>query len=403
MVWRVSRHSLTIILLAVLFLSLTISPIIQKKTEEPITINLRKTPKKKKIYLSEIANSIQYIPLETRHDLPISYCSVTCAGSGFLVCMDNTPLYLFDDKGAFVSKIANIGQGPGEYVDGNLNGFNEETSSIYVMDQFKQEILKYDMKGRIIESFKLKHKSSDFCLMGHDKFMLYASNTEFGDQKYGPHIMQGNEVLKWDTPPSHLADKQAIRYSSHRFQQVDESVYLCNTRYSKEVKAYNDEGDSWIFATVNSGQLQIPDHAYLTLESYHLEHRDYIHNVNLFATPGYIFVNYVLDGEFKTALYNRQTGDIFTVFSEEILSMAEKEYNTQGILNDIDGGPALAYQYSIHKGKAIMVLQPIDLLDYYDDDKLKETSGAFAELMADLDINDNPVIMVVDLGFDLGE
>jgi len=75
------------------------------------------------LQLSDIVESIEYVPLETS-----SYCLLKTITPHHFVLTENyilinnqKAIYLFNRSGKFIAQIGRIGQGPGEYLEVSRN------------------------------------------------------------------------------------------------------------------------------------------------------------------------------------------------------------------------------------------------------------------------------------------
>ena len=87
------------------------------------------------ISLSTLADSIEYIPLQTPEELPIDILIAVKTTQEDIVILDRSQnLIRFDKQGKFLNTIGQKGQGPEEYL--NIINFDieEETSRIHAFD-----------------------------------------------------------------------------------------------------------------------------------------------------------------------------------------------------------------------------------------------------------------------------
>ena len=72
------------------------------------------------IKLSDIADEVQYIPLETNSECILSKgYTIVPTKDYFFIADGEKPLFVFDREGKFVRKIGKVGKGPGEFHNGN--------------------------------------------------------------------------------------------------------------------------------------------------------------------------------------------------------------------------------------------------------------------------------------------
>ena len=110
------------------------------------------------VRLSDIIESIEYIPLETTDESLVG--GVGFATSSFDIsdnyivvsCRIQSQVFLFSRDGRFISRVGRQGQGPGEYT--MLFGvfLDEKRGRIFVRGHREQGILTYNLRGEFVEN-----------------------------------------------------------------------------------------------------------------------------------------------------------------------------------------------------------------------------------------------------------
>jgi hypothetical protein len=109
--------------------------------------------------LSDVADSITYIPVESFiGDYVTSLNANVLKISSNYIASENFPfggdLVLYDRNGKFIRKIAQKGDGPGEYKSIRDVAIDEENALIYVLSHHPNKVFKYSLEGvfeRIID------------------------------------------------------------------------------------------------------------------------------------------------------------------------------------------------------------------------------------------------------------
>ena len=111
------------------------------------------------IKLSELADSIRYIPLQTTDSCLIgSIDKLLQTDKGKFVIVDKetaVAVYLFDKNGRFLNHIGRQGQGYGEYV--SIEDVTWGDGYVYVWDSNLHKVLKYTEQGKLVNEFKFDH------------------------------------------------------------------------------------------------------------------------------------------------------------------------------------------------------------------------------------------------------
>ncbi|MDR2145163.1 MAG: 6-bladed beta-propeller [Tannerella sp.] len=118
------------------------------------------------LLLSEFADSIEYIQLETSDQCLLPPYIGTFLTHDFIFIKTDYKLYQFDRKGKFIRQIGREGNGPGEF---KLNkcGFDEENQRIFVKSYTNASPLIFDFNGKFLGNIKDSLINSCFGGMEH--------------------------------------------------------------------------------------------------------------------------------------------------------------------------------------------------------------------------------------------
>ncbi|MDR1224406.1 MAG: 6-bladed beta-propeller [Tannerella sp.] len=123
--------------------------------------------------LSEFADSIEYLQLETTDECLLRHPSICLRDDNFLFYSDISRLvYKFDaTTGHFLGQIGEIGQGPGEYVWMKNAFIDKDNNKIIVQDGGKQDLMVYDYDGHYIDKMLLT-KDSIFTTYAYSTMLI---------------------------------------------------------------------------------------------------------------------------------------------------------------------------------------------------------------------------------------
>jgi len=130
----------------------------------------------KTIEFSDFVANIEMIPLETNEDILIGRISKVILSSEHLIVVHDNQCSVFDLQGNFIRKISNRGQGPREYnyiVNTALIG-----DVIYIFDESK--VLTFNVDGTFLSSNTLSRL--DFVTVLDDHYIGYRAN-QSGSEK----------------------------------------------------------------------------------------------------------------------------------------------------------------------------------------------------------------------------
>lgn len=131
-------------------------------TGEEGVIKVDMSEKEKYLKMSEIVDSIQYIHLSTSSENLIGNVSKLIPFEDKIMIVDNVnaqSIFLFTDKGEYISQIGSRGAGPEEYVSIESVTVDTKGKRIFIYDSKQRKILTYSFQNVFIESF-----SPDFFL-----------------------------------------------------------------------------------------------------------------------------------------------------------------------------------------------------------------------------------------------
>lgn len=145
------------------------------------------------VMLSDIAENIKYIPLETSVENLISYVGDIKFTKNYIFISNINPfsLYVFNHSGQFIRQIGHKGRGPNEY--NIISGFciQGQNNDVYLYSTAPSKLLVYDIGGMILDKYNCpSYKSQPFFNMeffGSNKFIMMLCNYH-GDTQFSYKI-----------------------------------------------------------------------------------------------------------------------------------------------------------------------------------------------------------------------
>ncbi len=170
--------SLTILVVVITACQLTSSSKNNKKNKTSLrySINLEDAIKtKEKVAISEIANNIKYIPLETTTKSLLGDINKVIISDTNIYIGGNQGLKKFSLGGEFIGKIGQTGRGPGEYMNLGNFGITKKLNIIIIFDANSQKILWYNENGDFIKQVNKSLNGDHFVFFDNNKIALYSS------------------------------------------------------------------------------------------------------------------------------------------------------------------------------------------------------------------------------------
>lgn len=144
-------------LLTMISISFSCKKEIQEKENKIIDVETAVNTKDFSILnLSDYAESVQYIPLETSDSVLIQNINNIYYEEGHIIINDTDKrILVFDTSGKFQNYISKTGQGPGEFIKLEVINIFPDNNYCYILDR-DSKILKYNLDGTFIKSIKIK-------------------------------------------------------------------------------------------------------------------------------------------------------------------------------------------------------------------------------------------------------
>lgn len=156
------------------------SEIKKKEISYPVRIRLADcfTNASENLKLSDIADSISYVKLETREAALIgSIVYILPVDSGHLISDNTWSLFLFDKNGLFKWKLDNQGRGPSEYIEiSGIFGVDNKLGEIILPD--RKSLVVYDFNGKFKRKFTLPYYPGNVFVLPSGQY-LFANNSPF--------------------------------------------------------------------------------------------------------------------------------------------------------------------------------------------------------------------------------
>ena len=168
------------------------------ESEYPITIPFEAgVGVEREIKLSDIADSVQYVPLETNDKCLIDFINsgkVVKTGKYWFVS-SNTRLYQYTTDGKFVRNIGSRGGGPGQFNYFQQIDVNEDTGLIFMLTT-SGKINVYEMEtGKFLYDIKIPDKETAQFAMLNDTLVATFMLNSSGQQKERIYISSQKENI----------------------------------------------------------------------------------------------------------------------------------------------------------------------------------------------------------------
>lgn len=352
------------------------------------------------ISLSEIADDINYIPLDNIFPLGLIHNNFTIIDNSIYFSSLNIGILEYSRDGKFIRKIGNIGRGPGEYTYYVDFAVDDKTKSIYVHDGGTL-INVYSLFGTFLRSFSLKEYGNmiDAIEVYNCKFFATFA-IQYENTKYDWIILDtlGHLIKKKSRSIPPFTSNTGGLEGIYKF---DNTLSYWN-HYSDTIFSISSDLSEKPSFIISSGEHRLPK-SRVSLE----ENSKYMKLENIFETKHYLAVKYFFSKEKNAfALIDKEKNITFLTYLEPEESGAFTNY-TGGIKNDLDGGISfLPRSYFVENGREYMIgiIYPYQIKSIIGTTKFNNSSPLYPEkknellsLSGRLTNTDNPILMIVRL------
>lgn len=358
---------------------------------------------KKTIKLSEVAEDIMYIPLQTDSNCLLARKPEYHFTEQYVIVENRDHVLVFDYTGKFVRKIGTPGKGPNEIDLIRMAVVNEKDKTIALQTNWSRKILYFSFDGTFIESVSVPDILYMYTL-GKDRFVAYTDGS-LGYEDYTLRLTnRNNDTLsavknhfKWE---NNTGSSYMISYWGFYpcYSYMDK--YYFKTMYNDTV--YTVKGDKFVPAYyIDLGKYRLPDDARVENPVSRDKFRR-VQNLYYLASAveaaGCVFVTSFTyaDSLPRNILY--QSGNSESTF-------LVKEYGeSAGFINDWDGGPEFWPAGNANDQTLFMPVAPIELLNIVEDEDFSggdaifpDKKNEFRKMVEGLKEEDNVVLMVVKM------
>lgn len=382
-------------------------------------------------YLSEFAESISYIPLETKVGLELRRILSFNSMDTLFFVSDGRICILYSKNGKVRRQIGAQGRGPGEYTNADRI---EVTSDNSLLIQNYVRLLKFDLYGKLLGSYNCFQNTGGSGITTNwvslnDSLLFVHARNDTGEELYKAMLIDLEGGIR-------SGFRNFTHFKQNKKLIAGYSAYSSFHRYLGEVgfkEAFNDtlfylnQGFELVPGYVfNMGRYKV---SYMDLINNSAFKREYAYTRDVFETDKHILI--ILNGlcnafrketptvslvrTFSGQEINKEswydTFDLLIIYDKSTtntfladISGDEKSVYRQGFINDLDGGPNF-YPSFTHNGINLgMSIQPEELKSYVSGDSFKnaivkqpEKKKALEDLANSLSESDNPVLMVVTM------
>ena len=374
--------------------------------------------------LSDYAESVTYIPLETTDSLLIAAIgTVLSIGDNYLI--SDSPrgrasrYHLFDKSGKHIIQIGSIGHGPGQYT--SVRSVDVDYQSKKILLDAMPKCFEYNWDGVLVDE-KAKIDS-----VGYHPFQtmymadnLYLSTISTPNvREYKAFLYQKSDAgLKIVRTYPNNYQREKIGFMKGGYGTTDGKIY----RYKDQIRYWRSWDDT-IFTFDRNQDIQIAYRFDLGkyrapiewMSSYREDYdiTNYVYPQSIKESDRYLFLSFACGrnapekfeyvqegttpmGRQKQSLVNVSVYGLFDKQTSDFVLLNQPiKHKELGFRNDLDGGPVFWPKYISPDEKMITWWSADQFLEIYE--SLPNPSTELREVAENLKPDDNPVLMVVQL------
>ncbi|MCH7400778.1 6-bladed beta-propeller [Belliella kenyensis] len=355
------------------------------------------TSKKEKVNLSEIAESIEYIILETNEQSIFGHIvapeeQIKFFEKGILIS-DKRKLLHFNYHGNFIGEIGKRGNGPTEYADIRDFAINPSLQQIAVLSPPNQRTFIYDYSGDGTKDFMVDFWPLHIASLGDDFVYIIPKGRRkphgYHTLKFLSHNNSGNQELLIDYFDKKSSESVALSSNQRLYQIKDNELSFWEFHYDTIWRISPDRKITPAFY-LDYEENKLPN-KYLFDEnvSQHEEKDQYVRLWGFVESERFFF----FDMDNKNKL-NR------VYFDKMLHTGANLRFDRKGngyhfeFHNDMDGGLHFWPDGEMGENRVFKLVYPHELLAHFSDENSAEKIGLSLHSM---DKSDNPILMIVKL------
>lgn len=193
--------------------------------EDAEIIQITKNEIKDEIDISKMVGEVRYVELETTEASLIGKVSKLIAYKDKIYIKDRfiaSKIYIFSDKGHFITTVSNVGKGPEEYMTLDDIAIDSYRDELLISDASDKKIIVFDLEGKFLREFKTPYWVSNvFALRDHYLLYLYDTN----DEKHNLLVLNKHNLEVVNRLFPKVIGRDGFTLSTPFFQSPNETLF----------------------------------------------------------------------------------------------------------------------------------------------------------------------------------
>ncbi len=370
--------------------------LLAQHTNKPYEIDLYGSLNQfKEFKLSEVAEDVEYVKLESHTDGLIAYAGIKHVGDYFLIDDWRKPLMVFTSDGKYLRSIGRFGKGPNEYGSAYSYDISENDQKVYILKRNSKVLLVFSIEGKHLNTIELPHYSNNFCLLNNGNILIETHGNYKAEGCFPLCILNSDGILLSEVKRPDLPVGKRLGFNPiPAFDKMPNGQILIQNFARDTVYQIDEKGTLSPFAILNLGKLKLPDKMYYDM----LKFSQGEGILNYIVGPGCRLVGNKIKISHSCQQTTSRVG-LFDPKSGELFFFKPSETEGPGFANDLDGGPTF-WGHDHDQNFYYQRVNAIDLIDnrdFYASQKAKypEKQKALLKLIDSLEPDDNPLVMII--------
>jgi len=389
-------------ILSTILLALFLVSCVNKESEQATTTLTLDASQAQEVKLSSFVSNVEFLKLSSEQNSYIGEIEkIEVVGDRIYVldARQSVALYVFDREGTLQFKIANYGQGPGEFIGPYDFAIDEKNGEIIIYDARSLKLCFYNINdGSYIKEINLDFQLMRFTVSG-DHFIFFLNNRP---SKYNHNILITNRDLQvidqyLKQSPNMLGYHFSLPVNFSRFE--DNTYFTAPSDYN--IYRIGAKGTFETYKAVDFGKDALPD-------SYYKKHRENKSRRAEIGNAAYHVSNYFESDDFLFFRYNKgEERSHFYLESKRNSKIIHADHHK--LIDDIGIGPLIVWPNTMIDNTLVWYQNQRTLLRFLHNkkDSLSEMEWAefvrknrklvsFAQTLTE---DDNPYLIFMEIDF----
>jgi hypothetical protein len=381
-------------------------------TDDILTIDLLSEPVSKVTKLSDFAEDIEFIPLETKANSLIGPFILKIVKRDNRIYIRNSGLdgeiLCFDNLGRFLYKINNFGRGPEEYSSANDFDVSSDNKTLIILSGANHKLAIYgisDTGFTFRRSVSLKDPAPfKFGMVPETNNALMAIPPWRGNEPALSVLINTSGDTLFVKPNCYQFVKKTSSIASSEMLVYSIADKVCFKEEFSDTVFYADAENASFKPNIvfnSHGTLATP----AMRSGTEMPGKDATRIDYIFETSRYVFCWYLTSESLNGIIFDRKTRKKYSLYEINHNDDFKSQIQKNGIKDDLGGGPDFKIEFAhnyFSGGKIFSLVQAIALKEYVTSEEYKnskvrnpEKKEALKKLADSLNETDNPVLIVL--------